>query len=155
MIKARFIIEAQVGTPEGTDHKKLTKKVELSLKKHIEEVKQIEGLKVTDEHWEKTENIEGVLSALVDIGVETKTFEKFFSSILRAAPTAVVMEDPAKIEVKLGEMQNVVNDFVQLFHLFAQANAQMAMHTANLKQETDSLKQKAGEHTIVVGDEQD
>ncbi|MBR9680938.1 MAG: hypothetical protein GOU98_03890 [Candidatus Altiarchaeota archaeon] len=146
MIKARFIIEAQIGTPKGEDHKKLIKKVELGLKKHIEEVKQIKGLTVYDEHWEKTEDIEGVLSALVDIGIETKTFEKFFSSILRAAPTAVVMEEPKTIEVKMGEMQNVVNDFVQLFHLFAQANANMMMKSAN-------LQKKANENTIVVGDE--
>jgi len=145
MIKARFIIEAQVGLPKGADHKKLGKKLETALKQHIEAVKQIENLKVHDEVWEDTEEMEGMLSALVDIGVEAKDFENFFSAILRSAPTAVVMEDPEKLEIDIREMQNVVNDFVQLFHLLAQANATMAVKSAE-------LQSKADNETILIRD---
>jgi hypothetical protein len=118
VIKARFIIESQ-GKPRSF--------VDSTLKKHIENMKGVEGIKVLDTKFEPTEEKDGLFSALADVGVETKTLEDFFGALIGLAPTAVVVEGPAKVEAGLGEIQNISNDIVQLFHAFASANAEMRM----------------------------
>jgi hypothetical protein len=118
MIKARFIIESQ-GKPRSF--------VDSTLKKHIENMKGVEGIKVCDTKFEPTEEKDGFFAALADVGVEAKTLEHFFGALIGLAPTAVILESPAKIEASLGEVQNISNDIVQLFHAFASANAEMRM----------------------------
>ena len=117
MIEARFIIEAQ-GRPKSF--------VENSLKKHIEQMKMVNGIEVFDEQWEKTEEIEeGLFSSLVDVGIRTKDFETFFAAVLGFAPSAVVIQKPEKVEVEIRQLQNVVNDVVGMLHTFAQVNAEL------------------------------
>jgi hypothetical protein len=118
VIKARFIIESQ-GKPKSF--------VESTLKKHIENIRGVEGIKVCDTKLQPTEERDGMFSALADVGVEAKTLEHFFGALIGLAPTAVIVESPAKIEANLGEVQNISNDIVQLFHAFAQANSEMRL----------------------------
>ncbi len=126
MIRARFIVEAQ-GKPKSF--------VENTLKKQIEAIKGVKGIKVYDEHWEPTEEVEGLFSALVDIGLELADFETLVGALIGIAPSAVVMEGPERIEVKLSELQTAVNDIVALYHAFAQKNAQLERHIALLKKQ--------------------
>ena len=129
MIKSRFIVEAQ-GVPKSF--------VENSLKKHIENMKGVKGLTISDEHWEPTEKTEsGLFSALADIGVEVPDFETLIAALVGIAPSAVVVEGPEKIEIKLPELQNGVNDIVTLYHAFGQK-------IAALERENKILKQKLG-----------
>ncbi|MBR9689842.1 MAG: hypothetical protein GOV01_03030 [Candidatus Altiarchaeota archaeon] len=126
MIQARFIIEAQ-GKPKSF--------VENTLKQHIEKIKMMKDIKVADTKWEETEEInEQYFSALADVGISAPNFETFFAALMGAAPTAVVVEKPEKMSVELRELQNVSNDLVQMFHLFAQANAEMRMANKELQQ---------------------
>lgn len=118
MIQARFIVEAQ-GRPKSF--------VDQSLKKHVEKMKMMKEFEVYDIKWEPTEEVDGLFSALADVGVKAKDFEVFYAALMGFAPTAVVVEKPEKLEVELREIQNVTNDIVQLFHALAQANAEMKL----------------------------
>lgn len=119
MIQARFIVEAQ-GKPESF--------VENTLKKHIEKMKGVKGIEVFDVKNEPVEKADGgFFSALVDVGVRTQDFETFVAALLGFAPTAVIVEEPDRVEVDMRELQNISNDLVQMFHAFAQANAKMRM----------------------------
>lgn len=118
MIQARFIVEAQ-GRPKSF--------VDQSLKKHVEKMKMMKELEVFDVKWESTEEMDGLFSALADVGIRAKDFEAFFAALMGFAPTAVVVERPEKVEVEMREIQNVTNDIVQLFHALAQANAELKL----------------------------
>ncbi len=132
MIEARFIIESQ-GRPKSF--------VENSLKKHIETFKNMKGVEVHNEKWEKTEEINGLFSALVDIGIKAEDTEKYFAALIGLAPTAVVLENPEKMEVTIRELQNMSNDIVQMFHAFAQANSELRMR---LKLSSKEKKEEGG-----------
>lgn len=119
MIQSRFIVEAQ-GKPESF--------VNSTLKKHIERMKGVKGIDVYDIKQEPTEKMEeGYFSALADVGLRCQGFEVFVAALIGFAPTAVIIEEPDKIEVDMRELQNISNDLVQIFHTFAQANAQLRM----------------------------
>ncbi len=118
MIQARFIVESQ-GKPKSF--------VENSLKKHIEKLKTLKGANLYDIKFEPTEEIDGIFSSLADVGVKAENFEIFFTLLMGLAPTAVIVEKPAKIEVELREIQNITNDTIQMFHAFAQANHSLRM----------------------------
>ena len=123
MIQSRFIVEAQ-GKPKSF--------VDSTLKKHIEKMKGVKGIEVYDIKQEPTEKMdEGFFSALADVGVRCQDFEVFVASLLGFAPTAVIIEEPESIEVDMRELQNIANDLVQIFHTFAQANAQLRMKLQN------------------------
>jgi hypothetical protein len=127
-IRARFIVEAQ-GQPESV--------VENTLKKHVEGMKMMEEIEVTDVQWEPTEEVDGLFSSLADVGVAADSFEAFFAALLGFAPTAVIVEEPQKVEVEMREIQNVTNDLVQMFHALAQANAKLrlALRVEKVKKE--------------------
>ena len=116
MIQARFIVEAQ-GKPKSF--------VENTLKKHIETMKGVKDLEIYDEHWEPTEEMDGIFSALVDVGIKVPDFETFIAALIGVAPSAVIVEEPEKLEIKLSELQTAVNDIVALYHAFAQKNAEL------------------------------
>jgi hypothetical protein len=128
MIQSRFIVEAQ-GTPKSF--------VENSLKKHIETMKGVKGLEIYDEHWEPTEEVNGLFSALVDMGIKVPDFETLMAAVIGIAPSAVIIEEPEKIEIKLPELQNGVNDVITLYHAFGQK-------IAALQRENEILKKKLG-----------
>lgn len=123
-IQARFIVEAQ-GKPANA--------VENTLKKHVERMRMMKDIEVTDVQWEDTEEVEGLFSSLADVGIRASGFESFFAALLGFAPTAVVLENPDKLEVGLRELQNATNDIVQLFHALAQANAKLRVAMRNAK----------------------
>ena len=119
MIQARFIIEAQ-GKPESF--------VKNSLKKLIEKLKGVQGVEIYDEHWEPIEEQEsGLLSGLVDLGLRVQDIETFFAIILGFGPSAIILEEPAKLEIKMSELQNITNDVIEVLHAFARANAELRM----------------------------
>jgi len=119
MIQSRFIVEAQ-GKPESF--------VNSTLKKHIEKMKGVKGIEVYEVKQEPTEKVEeGYFSALADVGLRCDGFEVFVAALIGFAPTAVIIEKPDTVEVDMRELQNISNDLVQIFHTFAQANAQLRM----------------------------
>ena len=119
MIQSRFIVEAQ-GKPESF--------VDSTLKKHIEKMKGVKGIEIYDIKQEPTEKMdEGYFSALADVGIRCQDFEVFVAALIGFAPTAVIVEEPKTVEVDIRELQNISNDLVQIFHAFAQANAQLRM----------------------------
>ncbi len=116
-IEARFILEAQGN---------IKSYVENALKELVEKIKGMKGAEVFDEKWEPTEKLdEGMFSSLVDLGVRCDNVEVFFGIILGFGPSAVVIQKPEKLEITMGELQNVSNDVINLLHAFAQANARM------------------------------
>ncbi len=132
MIRARFIIESQ------SNKKSLA---ENFLKRSIEVMKQVKGVKIYDEHWEPTEKLDsGLYSSLVDLGLEIPDFETFFALLLGFAPSAVVIEEPEKLEVKAFELQNVANDVVTMLHNFAQANLELRLKASALAKKLMELK---------------
>ena len=118
MIQARFIIETQ-GNKKND--------VENILKKHVENMKMMKDVEVFDAKFEPTEEVEGLFSSLADVGIRTKGLEPFFAAMLGFAPTAIVFESTDPVTVEIGELQNVTNDVVQLFHLMAQKNLQLKL----------------------------
>ena len=118
MIQARFIIETQ-GNKKNY--------VENVLKKHVEQMKVMEGVEVYDVKFEPTEKVGELFSALADVGIKTESFEAFFAALMGFAPTAVVFESTEPITVEIRELQNVTNDIMQLFHLMAQKNLELKL----------------------------
>ena len=117
-IHVRFIVETQ-GNKEND--------VKNVLKKHVEQMKMMKEIDVYDVKWEPTEEVDGMFSALADVGIKTKNFEAFFAALMGFAPTAVIFESTDKVEIEIRELQNITNDIMQLFHLMAQQNLKLKL----------------------------
>lgn len=125
MIKARVIMESQ-GKP--------AKHVERSLRDLIGKMKTYRGIEIYDQKFEPVEKVKDtdLFSALADVGVEAKDFGSFITLILQAGPTAVIMLEPDKLEVKIGELQAALNDLLNIIHGLASQTmeSQLAMMSA-------------------------
>ena len=109
MIRARLIIEAQ-GKPQ--------KNVEDSLKNVVKQIEKVDSIEVFDIKSEPVilDRKIDLYSGLVDIGIETEKFESLFFVVLRFGPTAIIVLEPEKIEVEIGELQTTLNDMANILH---------------------------------------
>lgn len=109
IIKARLIFEAQ-GKPKNG--------VEDSLMKLADGIKKIPGIEVFDVVKEPAILVKGtdLFSGLVDVGIQTKKFEKLFTAVLSFGPSAIIVLEPEKVEVSMGELQLALNDLAQILH---------------------------------------
>jgi hypothetical protein len=123
-IDARLILEAQ-GAPK--------EKIEESLKRLIEELEKQDGCKVYDKKFQETTEPEpGFFSLLVDVGCKFKDFENLFSIVMNFGPSAVVINEPEKLQVGAGELQNALGDMTAILHTFAQENGFLRLQQREL-----------------------
>jgi hypothetical protein len=109
MIKARLVFEAQ-GKPQ--------KGVEDSLMRLVDGIKKVPGVEVFDVVKEPAIVVKGtdLFSGLVDVGIQTKHFEKLFTVVLSFGPSAIIVLEPDKVAVGISELQLALNDLAQVLH---------------------------------------
>ncbi|HDR53777.1 MAG TPA: hypothetical protein ENN60_03885 [archaeon] len=125
MIEARFIMEYFDSSKSLAEN---------HLKKRVEVLKGLKEIEIFDEHWEETQQMEdGTFSALIDLGIRTKSIEAFFAIIMGFTPTAVIIQKADKLQVGMKELQNVSNDTVTVIRNFARANSQLRKENLQLR----------------------
>ncbi len=113
-INTRMIIEAQ-GKPEKHVIKNLN-----SLKDQMASLK---GVEVYEEKMgEPNEEEDGLISALIDIGVVVKDLDTLMQLVLNYGPSATIIIEPEEIKVDFRELQNVINDVSNFLHQISQEN---------------------------------
>lgn len=117
-IDARMILEAQ-GAPK--------EKVEAALKRLIEELGKQEGSKIYETKFEPVTEKDGFFSFLVDVGMKFQDFENLISIILNFGPSALLVNEPEKLEISSREIQNVVGDITAIIHTLAQDNVMLRL----------------------------
>ncbi len=113
-IDARLILEAQ-GAPK--------EKVESSLARLVGELEKQDGITIYDKNLKPVEDMgDGLLSALADLGVKFNNFESLISIVLNFGPSALLINEPAKVEITAGQLQNAVGDISMILRALARQN---------------------------------
>lgn len=116
-IRSSMMIEVLAATKDAA---------ESSLKKHVENLekekialvykKNFKGIKPAQHPYDKTKK---AYSNLVELELLTPRFENLLVIVMNYGPSSVEILEPEKIEMGIGEAQNVLNSVSELLHKFA------------------------------------
>lgn len=102
--------------------------VEDSLKKHINQLKEVKDVLVFEEKFGETKHVENPMkdvkeghSQIVEIKFMAKTFTMLLNVVMTYGPSAIEIIGPNKKDVDISEMQNIANTLSGVVHQFAAA----------------------------------
>ena len=96
---------------------------ESSLKKHVELIGKEPDLMIYNVDYKKTEKTphpfekgKEAYTKVVEIELIARRFENLVYFVLNYAPSSIEIMEPNKIEIPMGEAQNVLNSMAELVH---------------------------------------
>lgn len=100
--------------------------VEESLKKHINQLKEVKGILIFEEKFGETKHVENPMkdvkegySQIVEIKFFAKTFTMLLNVVMTYGPSSIEIIGPNKKEIDISEMQNIANTVAGIVHQFA------------------------------------
>ncbi len=102
--------------------------VETALERHIEKMKKVKDILVHDVEFSETikvekplKNVEEGYSQIAKVKFFAKDLSTLISVVLTYGPSAIEIIGPDKKEMKIDEVQNIVNVLAGIVHQFAAA----------------------------------
>lgn len=101
---------------------------EESLNRHIENIESLNGVEVLEKEFEPTEEIEKPredidkgYSKICETEIRVKDFDLLIQLILNYGPTMVEIMEPEKLELKMNQIQDVINTVANIMHRYLQS----------------------------------
>ncbi|MFP4119258.1 MAG: hypothetical protein ACLFTH_04355 [Candidatus Woesearchaeota archaeon] len=134
-VRAKVIFEV-VGKPK--DH------VENSIKAYLENIKSDENIKVIEEEYEPTDELEdGLFSTVVEADMLLKGLEKLTWLCINFTPASIEITEPASFTINQKDVGNWLNDLLSKLHEMGMVNKSIRNQQQGLLKNFNAMTRNA------------